>query len=378
MTRGVPDKIRILFLGEMISSHAQSWMGLLDYASEKFNILGFGVPGSPYPQNSRFKMFLGNEKIVTNTRVGNFWQQLLLKYVLSTYKPHIVHTFGAFPTAALYGPTLRKFKSKTKWVLQVRGGPDVYINSQAPKKRSILESIFKSCDVLIADNETNYRIATELGIDPAKCWSHGIAPGTGGVDLDEFSDAKLPSQSERRVIWPKAYEGYESKGFPVLEAIKLAWPQIKGTKFTFLAGNAELNNRLQHMPAEIMEHICVRTRIPRADALALMKNSRVVMAPSLLEGIPNALYESMAAKCVPLFSPLETYVHKFKDGENIIYARNMHPHEIADALVKALKDDENADRIATNNIQLVAKIANRKKIAENVINLYESLSQTRK
>lgn len=370
------EKIRVLFLGEMISSHAQSWMGLLDYAPGEFTVLGFGVPNSPYPTQSPYKNFGG--KFVTSPKVPAFIRNILLHLAIRVFRPDIIHSFGAFPTAALYAPVITKYRRNIKWVMQVRGGPDVFINHRDKIKGAVLQDLFAKCDVLIADNQMNYDIARQLGMAPDKYWSYGIAPGTGGVDLDEFHDAAAPSRSQRQVIWPKAYEGIESKGLPVVEAIRLAWPKIAGTKFILTAADHNIQQAVSRLPEDIKKHIEIHRRIPRAEMLGLMKKSRVVMAPSLLEGIPNALYEAMAAQCVPVFSPLPTYQDIFRGNENILYAANLNSEEIAASLIRALTDDELADKMAAINKVLVAQIANRRKIADNLIRLYRDLKTARK
>lgn len=368
------NKIRILFIGELISSHAQSWISLLDEHRDSFDVLGYGVPGSLYPVQGKCKMFPAYGRIVSSTKIPLFIKRMILDLLIRFYQPDIVHTFAAFPTCFYYGSVLKKHKDRIKWVAQVRGGPDLYINRFYPERSAVLREMFANCDVLIADNEVNYRIAEEMGASKARHWSYGVAPGTGGVDLADFQQAKKPSESEKCVIWPKAYEGYESKGLPVLEAIKIAWPHIAGTKFILTAVNKDLQDRLHFMPKEILNNIEILPRIPRYEMLRLMQKSRVVIAPSTLEGVPNALYESMAAQCVPIFSALETYADKFIDNENILYARNLYPHEIADALVRAINDDALADKIALNNVELVARIANRKIVEKNLITLYKHLS----
>lgn len=375
MTSDKSQKIRVLFLGEMISSHAQSWMGLLDPEAEDFELMGFGVPGSPYPVKSKVKLFDPPGHFINSMKLPNWIRKALLHFLILTFRPHIIHSFAAFPTAALYRDVIMCYQPRLKWVVQVRGGPDVYINRLDHAKKESLVKIFRDCDVLIADNEINYNIAVEMGLSPDKRWSYGIAPGTGGVDLNDFPDAVKPSEAVKQVIWTKAYEGYESKGLPVLEAIKMAWPSIRGTKFVFAAVNPDLEKHLSFLPQEIKDHISLHHRLPRQEILSLMQKSRVVMAPSLLEGIPNSLYEAMASKSVPIYSPLETYVDKFKDNENVLYARNLFPEEIAAALIKALNDDVLADKIAENNVKLVPEIAGRQKVSKNLISLYRSLAK---
>ena len=369
-------KIRILFLGHMGSSHAQSWMGLLDQVSEKFETVGFSVPGSPYPKDSgKTRMFgacwgriLNSEKMPARIRKFMLWG------LIFTFRPHVIHSFAAFPTGELYEDVIKSFQPKIKWVLQVRGGPDVAVNRNDPVKAAVLRRLFAHCDVLIADNVQNYEFACEMGLAPEKKWGGGIAPGTGGVDLTQFDDAPMPSASERQVIWTKAYEGFESKGLPVLAGILLAWPRIRGTTFNFMAVNEPVAAQIRKLPQDLQDHIKIQSRIPRSEILALMKKSRVVMAPSLLEGVPNSLYEAMAARCVPIFSRLDTYKDMFEDRENILYADNLDPQKIADVLVEAMTDDALADRIAQANLTKVAAVANRTQIAEKVITLYMNLS----
>lgn len=370
-------RTKVLFMGEMISSHAQSWVGLLDDVRDEFELLGFGVPGSPYPVTSKLPLFNLPYQSLTSEKIPNWFRKLVLHFVIRTFRPDVIHTFAAFPTSALYAPIIRQYQPKIKWVMQVRGGPDVYMNRHIEERKAVLSSLFHSCDILIADNDINYSIAKEMGLPLARCWEYGIAPGTGGVELDDFNDAIKPSQAEKRVVWTKAYEGYESKGLPVLEAIKLAWPSIRGTKFLFAAVNPDIENHVKILPQEIQDHIELTTRMPREKILQLMKASRVVMAPSMLEGIPNSLYEAMASQCVPIFSPLETYFDKFKNKENIIYAQNLRPEEIAEALILALTDDAMADRIAANNTRLVSEIANRNRISEHLVRLYHTLAHNK-
>ena len=153
---------------------------------------------------------------------------------------------------------------------------------------------------------------------------------------------------------------------------------ISGTKFVFTAVDDTVRHAVSGLPEDIRSHIDLHQRIPRPVMLGLMKRSRVVMAPSLLEGIPNALYEAMAAQCVPVFSSLPTYRDLCTADENIIYAANLNSEEIAAGLIRALTDDALADKIAAANTLLVARIANRRQIAENIIRLYRELKAARR
>ena len=110
--------------------------------------------------------------------------------------------------------------------------------------------------------------------------------------------------------------------------------------------------------------------------LEIMCKSRVVLAPSLVDGIPNVLFEAMATGAFPIVSPLETITTVVNNEENVLFARNLYPTEIADALIKALTDDHLVDSAAQRNSILVRKMANRKIIQPKVLRYYENLIET--
>jgi len=115
-------------------------------------------------------------------------------------------------------------------------------------------------------------------------------------------------------------------------------------------------------------------RIPRARVLELMNAARVMLAPSLVDGVPNSLYEAMAAGAFPVVSPLDTVRHLVEDGRNVLFARNLYPGEMADALARAMTDDALVDGAAQENLALVRRVADRAEIRARVVAFYERLA----
>jgi len=102
-----------------------------------------------------------------------------------------------------------------------------------------------------------------------------------------------------------------------------------------------------------------------------------MLAPSLVDGTPNSMFEAMAAGALPIVSPLETIRPLVKDEENVLFARNLYPEEIATALIRAMLDDELVDEAARRNLELVSRIANRDEVRARVVKFYESLADAR-
>ena len=113
--------IRILFIGELNSSHALSWIDLLSPFKEEFEIQGLHTSQAPPPKvtfqiiNIRlndFELFL-SKYISLNYQYNNLpyihgygrcrhRQFLKIDHLLKSFKPHIVHTLGIFPASVFF------------------------------------------------------------------------------------------------------------------------------------------------------------------------------------------------------------------------------------------------------------------------------------
>jgi glycosyltransferase involved in cell wall biosynthesis len=99
-----------------------------------------------------------------------------------------------------------------------------------------------------------------------------------------------------------------------------------------------------------------------------------MLAPSLVDGTPNSMFEAMATGAFPILSPLDTIRPLVEDACNVLFARNLYPHEIGDALARAMNDDNLVDDAVAPNLELVRKHADRASIRPRVVGMYESLA----
>lgn len=392
-----PGRPKILFIGLAESSHTQAWIDLLTGA--EFNVRLFVMPygpslGWPLKTNPRetafqqesialhYKFSFNYKKIVRNIGLLFPWLYTArLAIVIKQWKPDIIHTLGLFDGQGgqLYFEARRKFQLESygKWILQLRGGSDLALRRHNPKFRGLIQQALSECDQIICDNRANIKYAGELGIPEEKFAPIVPVPGSGGIDVTPGNSPALdlPSKRERIILWPKAYESQWSKALPVLEAIQTAWEKIRPCEIYMLAASPDVYEWYLSMPEETRKHCHIKERIPRQEVLSLMKRARVLLAPSLIDGVPNSLYEAMADGAFPIVSPLETIMSVVDQPENVLFARNLYPDEIADALVKVMNDDPLVDKAAKNNFILVRTIANRQTIKTNVVNYYQRLAE---
>lgn len=425
-------KPKILFIGLGSSSHAHAWIDLLN--GSQLNVRMFSIPGGGIPPagwdvrtyvcdhsgllqeglNHSIRQYFYREDI-KRLEIKLFYRALVLgrKAISFTYKrlgmpgldfsyadyplnnikitspdvwlakiiqewrPDIIHTLGVFDGQGgeFYLNVRKKFGLKNQgiWVLQLRGGSDIALRRYNPETAKQILDAFRECDQIITDNRANMEYIKNLGL-ANKVASIAPIPGTGGMDVNRLASMrKIKTSQSREIIFPKGYELAWSKCLPIFEAFQLCWDRIVPCKIHILNLTPETRSWFYSLPLHIRESCILHDRIPREEFFSLLANCRILLIPSLVDGVPNSLYEAMALGAFPIVSPLETITPVVKNEENVLFARNLYPTEISAALVRAMSDDNLVDRAAQNNFQLVEKIASRSMIAEKVINYYQEL-----
>ena len=395
-----PSRPRILFVGNSISSHTHGW---IDLVRDRFNVRLFAIdrsvlkPPDDWPVRTyitspyvRDELNSSNRQrsATTQTGVGRLAQRVYLRtnptapdagwlaQIIERWQPHIIHTLAMNPSGLFYDDVRRRFDSARvgKWVLQLWGGSDLHELDRDPKLMGRVKAALEGCDQLLSDNAFNFEISASLGVDVSeKVMGLGIAPGAGGVDVDGLSVmATIPPAERRLILWPKAYEARWSKSSPVIEAITQVWDRLQPCELVTLATDAQTKEKISAWPQSMRDHCRTEDRIPHARVIELMSRARVMLAPTLVDGVPNTLYEAMATGALPVVSPLATITPIVNDRENVLFAPNEDPVAIGAAMVDAMNDDDLVDNVSTKNAALVRQLADRPMIRSKVVEFYEN------
>jgi len=183
----------------------------------------------------------------------------------------------------------------------------------------------------------------------------------------------LPSQKERLILWPKAYNCIQSDGMVVVEALRLALPRIGKFRLIATAATPDVEYWFNDFLSAYGPQVEIHSRLPREELLEIYRSARVLLVPSLSDGVPNSMYEAMASHTVPILSPLDTLLPLFVNNVHTIYASNLDAQAIADALVSAMNDDVLADSIATTNRARLPSLAGRSFVRDRVVGMYREV-----
>jgi glycosyltransferase involved in cell wall biosynthesis len=298
-----------------------------------------------------------------------------LSAIIRDWRPQIIQTLGLFDGQGgeFYYKTRKAFRLEKfgKWVLQLRGGSDIALRQHNPETAKQLLEILSECDEIVTDNHVNIHYIQGLGLG-GKIASISPVPGTGGIEVERLASIRtIKASQSQEIVFPKGYELAWSKCLPVFEAFKLCWEQITPCKIHILNITPEIRAWFYALPAKIQESCILHDRMPREDFMSLLAQARVLLIPSLVDGVPNSLYEAMALGTFPIVSPLDTICPIVEAEKNVLFARNLYPEEISQALVRAMSEDELVENAVHNNLELVEKLASQHTISRKVIEYYK-------
>jgi len=394
-----PGGLKLLIVGEVMSAHAQAWTQLFD--SENINVRFFshhiGVP----PDNFRCRTYVTSEFVASGNPLlrslphadlekareisvsqgepkgENRLTREYLARVIRNWQPDIIDTIGMSPCGEHYFDVRNTYPDIARigrWILQARQS-DLAFAAQDPGRNHLVDML-ESADIILSDNHAIRDLMTKAGCRPETLDKFQQFPATGGIDVDHaVGQWQEPPSDRRLILWPKCYDSPWAQALPVLQALKIAWPAIQPTQVVTLMTTVEMAEAIRELPKEMRSAFTAMAHIPQTEVVAIMRRARLMVAPSLVDGLPLSTVEAMASGTVPLVSPLPSLTPVFVGDENVLFASNRDPKAIASQIVRAMTDDGLVDHITKTNKHYVREIADRSFFRPRILELYKDLKE---
>ena len=322
--------------------------------------------------NSKYTKFF-SDRIVNRVPLQNWYLQKVIK----KWKPDIVHSLSLLPVSYSTWQALSKIKKDRPLFVVSSWGSDINIGKDIEAAVPQIKDVLSNCDGFIADCKRDIRNALNLGLPKENLAFDFAVPVTGGIDVCK-NNGILPFEERNVILIPKAYEGFENKVLPILEAVNMLRDKLQGFEIHLLLTTDEVQRYLSLMPEALKKHCRVHSQLRNSEVLDLMKRSRVMVATSVSDGTPMILLEAMFLGALPLVSPLESVKEWIEDGKNGLLAHALHPDKIAHAIDRALFDADLFKSAALINHEIIKKKANRKIIKPQILNYYRALLKSRR
>ncbi len=303
-----------------------------------------------------------------------------LARVIKEVQPDLIHSLefqqaGYLTLAAKSRISADKFPA---WAAS-NWGSDVYLFGRLRDHAENVRAILSSCDYYQCECKRDVGLARSMGL---KGEVLPLCPGSGGFDIDAMLGFRQPDRtSARRVIALKGYQHWAGRALVGLRAIELCAPVLRGYKVKIFSATpevelaAELLTMNTGIPVELISE-CGEA-VSHEDILSLHGSARISIGLSISDAISISLLEAMIMGSFPIQSNTSCADEWLRDGESgfIVPAEDSAP--IAEAIKRAVADDELVDRAAEINLGIARARLDNKVIKPQVLEMYKQICTQR-
>jgi len=194
------------------------------------------------------------------------------------------------------------------------------------------------------------------------------------IDFTQFKIRKKIDDRQSIV----AYIGRlsEEKGvLNFIQAIPLVLKERKDACF-MLCGKGELSGKIKNIrDEEFKVHVKLMGWIPHEDIPLYLNESKLLVLPSLSEGLPNILLEAMACGTPVLAAPVGAIPDVVVDGKTGFLLKSARPEHIAERVVELLDNTGLLERVSEGAYKLVREKFRYEKTLESWRNVLKVLQE---
>ncbi len=223
-------------------------------------------------------------------------------------------------------------------------------------------------DALHADCHRDIHLAEEWDFDPSR--PSIVLPGAGGIDQNVFYPPE--GKSEPLVINPRGFRGYV-RNDTFFNSIPLVLKERPDVKFVCptMAGESQAEAWVQEFGVE--ESVELTPPLKREQLANTFQRAQVLVSPSTHDGTPNSLLEGMACGCFPIAGDLESIREWITPEVNGLLIDPSDEKELANAILRALDDDDLRKKAMEENQKIIAARAEYKHSMAQAETFYKSL-----
>ncbi len=314
---------------------------------------------------------------IRNKTNFNYYEKRLYRYI-KKLKPNIIHTLETQNAGyLLYNVKRRYFQNKafpawwhTNW------GSDIYLFGRLKEHRDKIKGVLHECDYYSCECERDVKLAKEMGFSKTIM---PVYPNTGGFDLKNLDKMRggLVKPSKRKIIMLKGYQGWSGRALVALRALTRIKEFLKEYKiliYTYHEVDVMIAAELLSIEAGIDIHY-IPINSKHGEILRLHGKARVSIGLSISDAISTSVLEAMAMGSFPIQSWTSAANEWFEDGKSGLLVPPEDPEIVAEAIKRALTDDELVDRAYEMNWDTVKERLNYDLLKEKTISSYKHIIQ---
>lgn len=301
------------------------------------------------------------------------WLARLIRKV----KPDIIHSLE-LQTAGYLTLAARKHFSIDEefptWAV-TNWGSDVYLYGRLPEYAKKIRAILSACDYYLCECQRDVGLAHSFGL---KGEVLPLCPGSGGFEIESMRSMRAPGPtSARRVIALKGYQNWAGRTLVGLRAIEMCADVLQGYTVKIYLGTEDVKLAGDLFTAKTgipVEMAGIEGKLLKnSDILRLHGSARISIGLSISDAISISLLEAMIMGSFPIQSDTSCANEWLTNGESGIIVPAEDPCPVADAIRRAVLDDELVDRAAEINAQVTRERIDTSVIQPQVVEMYKTI-----
>jgi glycosyltransferase involved in cell wall biosynthesis len=221
--------------------------------------------------------------------------------------------------------------------------------------------VLNRADGLITDTTRDIQLGYEWGFRLGKPIL--TVPGSGGIRLEEIETVSgsesLPEELPNApiIVNPRGQRPGSLRQDVFFQAIPEVLYKFPQAVFVCpsLRGDAESERLVDKL--RIRSNTKLWPRLSQAQLWRLFHTSQIFVSPSIHDGTPNSLLETMACGCFPIVGDIESMREWVQSGINGLLVDATDSHSIANAIVQAISQPALRTKAAEYNAALIVERA---------------------
>jgi glycosyltransferase involved in cell wall biosynthesis len=225
----------------------------------------------------------------------------------------------------------------------------------------LTRGVLNRADGLITDTQRDIQLGIKWGFQSGRPTL--IVPGSGGIRLDEiemrsFAD-ELPEELPDGpiIVNPRGQRPGSLRQDVFFQAIPEVLNKVPKAVFVCPSLRGDKESELQVDKLGIRSNTKLWPRLSQAQLWRLFQKSQIFVSPSIHDGTPNSMLETMACGCFPVVGDIDSMHEWVQPGINGFLVDATNAHSIADAILQAINQPALRTKAAKYNAVLIAERA---------------------
>ena len=394
--------MKILLVGMSNSIHTARWLAQLDGAGWEVHLfpsldlsvhsaihgvhvhdLGYshiaGRDGLAPEGSFRWTRFKGIQtafqfldKALERRRPG--WRERWLARTIRNLQPDVVHSLEIQGAGYLVHDALLSLDgARPRWMVS-NWGSDIYLFGRFPEHRDRITEVLRACDYYLCECHRDVALAEGLGLERGKVL--GVIPNAGGLDVMAVRNMATGPTSERRLILVKGYQDWAGRSLVALTALGMCADALHGDRVAVYLASKDVELAAHLLAANSGLEVEIVPRCSHMEMLRWYGQARIYVGLSLSDAISTSLTEAMALGAFPIQSCTACAEEWIDDGVSGFIVPPEDPRRVAEAIQKAIADDELVDNAARENWKTVEARLSSVDVRDQVLTAYRRVVES--